>query len=99
MFRGKIEKVFLAYYKEQGSMNRGKKVVFRKTWKNFDLENFRSESFSIRISCIESSRFRARVAKGIPAFRDRITGGNLESRIVYGGVAADFENRKNIFGL
>ena len=39
-------------------------MVFRKTLKNFDLENFRSDSFSICTSCIESSRFRARVAKG-----------------------------------
>ena len=45
-------------------------MVFRKKWfseklrKNFDLENFRSDSFSIRTSRIESSRFRARVAKG-----------------------------------
>ena len=50
-------------------------MVFRTTLKNFVLENFWSESFSIRTSCIESSRFRARVAKGRPAFRDRITGG------------------------
>ena len=46
-------------------------MVFSKTLKNFDLENFRSESFSIPTSCIESSRFRAHVAKGRPAFRDR----------------------------
>ena len=33
-------------------------------------------------NCIESSRFRARVAKGRPAFRDHITRGSLESIIV-----------------
>ena len=38
-------------------------MVFRKTLKKFGLENFWSESFSIRPSCIESSRFRARVAR------------------------------------
>ena len=41
--------------------------------KKFDLENFRSESFSIHISYIESSNIQARVAKGKPAFRNRIT--------------------------
>ena len=69
--------------------------------KNFEkmlTENFRSESFSIRTSRIESSRFRARVATGRPAFRDRITRGSLESKIVYRGVSADFEKQtKNIF--
>ena len=70
----KTEKIVSAN-NEQGSMNRGKNWFSEKLEKNFDLENFRSELFSIRISCIESSRFQARVAKGRPAFRDRITGG------------------------
>ena len=61
-------------------------------------ENFRSESFTIRTSRIESSRFRARVAKGRPAFRDRITRRSQESKIEYRGVGADFEIQKNIFG-
>ena len=80
----KTKKIFLANYK-QGSLNRGKKWFSENLRKNFDLENFRSESFSRRTSCIGSSRFRARVAKGRPAFRGHITGGNLESRIVYRG--------------
>ena len=42
----------------------------------------RSDSFSTRTFCIESSRFRARVAKGRPAFRDHITRGSIESIIV-----------------
>ena len=67
--------------------------------KNFDSENFRFESFSICTSCIESSRFRARVAKGRPAFRDRITGVNLESIIVYRGVGTDFEKPKKYYRL
>ena len=50
-----------------------------------------SEKFLIRTSRIESSRFRARVAKRSPAFRDRITRRSQESKIVYRGVGADFE--------
>ena len=67
-------------------MNRGKKWFSEKLWKHFVLENFWSESFSIRTSCIESSRFRARVAKGRPAFRDRITRRNprVQNRISKG---------------
>ena len=49
--------------------------------------------------CIESSRFQARVAKGKPAYRYRITGENLESRIEYQGVGADFEKPKKYFQL
>ena len=60
-------------------MKRGEKWFSEKLRKNFDLENFRSESFSIRTSCIESTSLRACVAKGRPAFRDRITRGSLES--------------------
>ena len=60
-------------------MKRGKNGFQKKLRKIFDLKIFRSESFSIRTSRIESSRFRTRVAKGRPAFRDRITRGSLES--------------------
>ena len=95
----KIKKIFSAH-NDQGSMNRRKKWFSEKLGKTFDLENFLSESFSIRTSCIESSRFQARVAKGRPAFRDRITSGTLESEIVYRRVScADFENRKKYFRL
>ena len=76
-------------------MKRGEKWFSEK---KCDLEYFRSDSFSIRTSRIESSRFRARVAKERPAFRDRITRRSLESKIVYRGVGADFEKPKNIFG-
>ena len=79
---------------EQGSMKREEKWFSEKLRKNFDLENFRSESFSTRTSCIGSTHFRARVAKGRPAFRDRITRGSLESKIVYRGVGADFEKQQ-----
>ena len=84
---------------EQGSMKRGEKWFSEKLRKNFDLENFRSESFSTRTSCIGSTRFRARVAKERPAFRDRITRGSLESKIVYRGVGADFEKQQKKFRL
>ena len=80
-------------------MERGEKWFSEKLRKNFDLENFRSDSFSIRTSRIESSRFRARVAKGRPAFRDRITRRSLESKIVYRGVGADYEKPKKYFRL
>ena len=79
-------------------MKRGETWFSEKLRKNVDLENFRSDSFSIRTSRIESSRFRARVAKGRPTFRDRITRRSQESKIVYRGVGADFEIQKNIFG-
>ena len=48
------------------------KIVSRSTLKNLDYENFRSVSFSIR-----TSKGRARVAKGWPAFRNRITSPKL----------------------
>ena len=74
----KNKKIFSAN-NEQGSIKRGEKWFSEKLRKNLDLEHFRFESFSIRTSCIDSSRFRARAAKGRPAFRDRITSGSLES--------------------
>ena len=67
--------------------------------KKIDLQYFRSDSFSIRTSRIESSRFGARVAKDRPAFRDRITRRSLESKIGYRGVGADFEKPKKYFRL
>ena len=45
----------------------------------------------------QSSRFRARVAERRPAFRDRITRGSLESKIVYRKVDADLGKTENIF--
>ena len=47
----------------------------------------------------QGSRFRARAAKGKPAFREiALQGGNIESKMVYRGVSADLEKPKNIFG-
>ena len=80
-------------------MKYGEKWFSEKLRKNFDLENFRSDSFSIRTSRIESSRFQARVAKGRPAFRDHITRRSLEFKIGYRGVGADFEKPKKYFRL
>ena len=80
-------------------MKRGEKWFSEKLRKIFDLEYFRSDSFSIRTSRIESSRFRARVAMGRPAFRDRITRRSQESKTVYRGVGADFEKPKKYFRL
>ena len=48
---------------------------------------------------ILTSKCRARVAKGRPAFRDCITRGNLEFKILYRGVGADFEKPKIYFRL
>ena len=99
-FKKQTKNIFPANNEQgQGSMKRGEKWCSEKLRKDFDLENFRSESFSIRTSSIESSRFRACVAKGWPAFRDRITKGSLESKIVYRGVSADFEKQKIYFRL
>ena len=53
--------------------NRKEKWFSEKLWKNVDLENVRSESFSIRTFCIESSRFQARVAKGGPRVQNRVS--------------------------
>ena len=67
------------------TMNR-RNVVSRKTMKKIRLRKF-----SVRIILDtylqgQSSRFRARVAKGRSAFRDRIAGVSLESKIVYRGL-------------
>ena len=40
---------------KHGGLNRGKKWFSEKLRKNFDLENFRSESFSRRTSCTSAS--------------------------------------------
>ena len=55
-------------------------MVSRKTLKKIDLENFRSESFSIR-----TSEDRASASEFV------LQGGSLESKMVYRGVGADFE--------
>ena len=67
-------------------------MVSKKLWTNFDLENIQSFSIS-------TSKCRARVAKGRPSFRDRITEG--EPRVqncVSKGRCRFRKNRKFIFG-
>ena len=54
---------------------KNRKLVSKKLWTNFDLENIWSQSFSIRTSKGRAPASRARVAKERPAFRDRITRG------------------------
>ena len=49
---------------EVGRRSVGRRSEVGRSVGGFDLENFRSDSFSIRTFCIESSRFRARVARG-----------------------------------
>ena len=76
-------------------------MVFRKTSKNVDLENFRSDSFSIRTSRIESSRFRARVAKGRPAVvpsEIALPGDASSPKLCIEGWVRTLKNQKNIFG-
>ena len=64
-------------FSANNGMKRGERWFSEKLRKNFDLENVRSDSFSIRTSRIES--FRASVEKGRPAYRDRITRGTTVS--------------------
>ena len=82
-------------------MKRGEKCFSEKLRKNFDLENFRSESFSIRTSCIESTRLRACVAKGRPAFRDRITraGEASSPKLCIEGWVPTLKNKQKNFRL
>ena len=68
-------------------------MVSRKTMKFFELENFRSESFSI---CTSKGRAPAFELVGLPSEK-ALQGGSLESKIVYRGVGADFEKPKKTF--
>ena len=84
-------------------MNRGektgRKVVSRKTFKNFDLENFRSESFSIRTYKGRAPASELVLLRGGLPSEIALQGGSLESKIVYRGVRADFEKPKIRFWL
>ena len=63
-----------------------------------NFEKFWLIKYSVRVILdTQSSRFRARVAERRPAFRDRITRGSLESKIVYRKVDADLGKTENIF--
>ena len=75
-------------------------MVFRKTLKNFDLENFRSTGHSRYVPPV--SRAPASELElqrgGLPS-EIAFSGGNLESKIVYRRVVANFENQKKYFRL
>ena len=86
MRTSKNRKIFSAD-NEQGTMKRGQKWFPEKLLKIFDLENFRSESFSKR-----ASEGRA------PASELVLQRGSLPSE-VYRGVSADFEKPKEYFRL
>ena len=74
------------------------KVVSRKILKKIDLENFRSESFSIRTSEGRAPASELVLQKGSLPSEIALQGGNIESKMVYRGVSADLEKPKNIFG-
>ena len=70
-----------------------------KYFKNFGLRNFRFESFSIRTSEGKAPASELELQReGMPS-EIAFSGGNLESKIVYRMVVANFENRKKYFRL
>ena len=73
-------------------------MVSRKCLKKIDLENFRSESFSIRISEGRAPASELVLQRGSLPSEIALEGGNIESKMVSRGVSADLEKPKNIFG-
>ena len=73
-------------------------MVSRKLKKKIDLENFRSESFSIRTSEGRAPASELVLQRGSLPSEIALQGGNVESKMVYRGVSADLEKPKNIFG-
>ena len=80
-------------------MKLGEKWFPEKSWKNFDLENCRSESFSIRTSERRAPASELVLQRGSLPSEIALQGGTLESKIVYRGVGADFEKPKKYFRL
>ena len=66
--------------------------------KNSDLENIRSESFSIRTSKGRAPTSKLVLLWGGLLSEIALQGGSLESKIVYRRVGADFEKTEYIFG-
>ena len=73
-------------------------MVSRKFLKKIDLENFRSESFSVRTSEGRAPASELVLQRGSLLSENALQGGNIESKMVYRGVSADLEKPKNIFG-
>ena len=74
-------------------------MISRKTLKKIDLENFRSESFSIRTSEGRAPASELVLQRGNLPSDIALQGGSLESKMVYRGVGADFEKPKKYFRL
>ena len=74
-------------------------MVTIKTLKKIDLENFRSESLSIRTSEGRAPASKLVLQKGSLPSEIALQGGSLESKMVYRGVGADFEKPKKYFRL
>ena len=74
-------------------------MVSRKTLKKNDLENFRSESFSIRTFEGRAPASELVLQRGSLPSEIALKGGSLESKMVYRGVGADFEKPKKYFRL
>ena len=66
-------------------------------FQKIDLENFRSESLSIRTSEGRAPASKLVLQKGSLPSEIALQGGSLESKMVYRGVGADFEKPKKIF--
>ena len=78
------------------------KSGFQKNFEKNDLENFLSESFSIRTSGTSEGRAPASelvLQRGSLPSEIALQGGSLESKMVYRGVGADFEKPKKYFRL
>ena len=76
------------------------KSGFQKNFeKIIDLENFRSESFSIRTSEGRAPASEIVLQRGSLPSEIALQGGSLESKMVYRGVGADFEKPKKYFRL
>ena len=65
--------------------------------KNFE-KKFRSESFSIRTSEGRAPASELVLQRGSLPSEIALQRRNIESKMVYRGVSADFEKPKNIFG-
>ena len=63
-------------------------MVSRKCLKKIDLENFRSESFSIRTSEGRAPASELVLQRGSLPSEIALQGGNIESKMVYRGVSA-----------